>query len=280
MKGSTKREIAHLLRRTGFGPSEDELDSYAGLGFDAAVDRILGGLETPPTMPSRPLNVYLPGAIQTAWLERMRSSQTPLGEKLALFWHGHFATSIRKVDDPKLMWDQLGLFRTLGGGRFRDLVAAVSRDPAMIRWLDGNSNRKGAPNENYARELMELFTLGRGVYTETDVREAARSFTGWGAEVGGFVFRKEFHDSGTKRVLGRSGDFDGEDVVDVITSRPECATFVSRKLIGFFSIPIRRIATSSRSPRPSRRPTGESPTSFVRSSWLRRFGPSVRIARS
>src|SRR5262245_14211614 len=171
-KSATDREIGHLLRRAGFGPTSEDLDAYRRLGFDGAVDRLVAGLDepAPPEPPS--FNPYLPGAIASAWLERMHSSRTPLAERLALFWHGHFAPSIRKVDDPKLMWGQLKVFRALGGGPFAELAAAVSRDPAMIRWLDGNSNRAGAPNENYARELMELFTLGRGVYTETDVREA------------------------------------------------------------------------------------------------------------
>jgi uncharacterized protein (DUF1800 family) len=232
-----RREIGHLLRRAGFGPSEAELRAYEALGFERAVERLVAGLSAPAPADPAGLNVYLPGAAGAAWLERMRASETPLAEKLALFWHGHFATSVRKVEDPKLMWQQLRTFRALGGGRFRDLVAAVSRDPAMIRWLDGNSNRKGAPNENYARELMELFTIGRGNYTERDVREAARAFTGWGAEVSGFVFRREFHDDGAKTVLGSTGAFDGDGVVEVVTSRPECARFVSRKLLVFFSHP-------------------------------------------
>jgi uncharacterized protein (DUF1800 family) len=231
------REIAHLLRRAGFGPSAAELDEYAALGFERAVDRLVAGLDAAPPADPPGLNVYLPGAITAAWLERMRASKTPLAEKLALFWHGHFATSVRKVEDPKLMWEQLRTFRALGGGRFRDLVVAVSRDPAMIRWLDGNSNRKGAPNENYARELMELFTLGRGNYTERDVREAARAFTGWGAGTGGFVFRREHHDAGAKTVLGQTGDFDGDGVVRVVTSHPACARFVARKLLAFLSHP-------------------------------------------
>src|SRR5262245_16699828 len=197
-KESNRREIGHLLRRAGFGPSEAELRAYEPLVFERAVERLLAGLAAPAPADPAGLSVYMPGATGAAWLERMRSSETPLAEKLTLFWHGHFATSVRKVEDPKLMWQQMRTFRTLGGGKFRDLVAAVSRDPAMIRWPDGNSNRKGAPNENYARELMELFTIGRGSYTEQDVREAARAFTGWGAEVSGFAFRREYHDDGTK----------------------------------------------------------------------------------
>jgi uncharacterized protein (DUF1800 family) len=232
-----QRQIGHLLRRAGFGVSAEELDMYSSLKYEAAVDRLIGGLDEPVPKDAPGFSPYAPGAISAAWLERMRAAKAPLAEKLALFWHGHFATSIRKVDDPDLMWRQLTLFRTLGAGRFGDLVTAVSRDPAMIRWLDGNSNRKGNPNENYARELMELFTLGRGTYTEHDVREAARAFTGWGADVKGFAFRAEYHDSGAKTVLGETGAFDGADVVKIVTSRPESARFVSRKLLAFFAVP-------------------------------------------
>ncbi len=236
-KQSPERDIAHLLRRAGFGPSQDELDTYTPLGFERAVDRLIAGLSEKPPADPPGFSVFAPGAANAAWLERMRTSTTPLAEKLTLFWHGHFATSVRKVEDPKLLWRQIASFRALGAGRFSDLVAGVSRDPAMIRWLDGNSNRKGAPNENYARELMELFTIGRGNYTETDVREAARAFTGWGAENGVFVFRPEYHDSGSKSLLGETGNLDGDDVVRIVTGRPECARFISRKLIAFMSHP-------------------------------------------
>jgi uncharacterized protein (DUF1800 family) len=232
----SQRQIGHLLRRAGFGPSAIDLEAFSSLSYEAAVDRLIAGLDAPAPKDPPGFSAYAPGAIQATWLERMRGTTAPLAEKLALFWHGHFATSIRKVDDPDLMWRQMALFRTLGAGRFRDLVTAVSRDPAMIRWLDGNSNRKGNPNENYARELMELFTLGRGNYTERDVREAARSFTGWGAEVKGFAFRAEYHDAGSKTVLGETGAFDGADVVRVVTARPECARFLSRKLLAFFAV--------------------------------------------
>ncbi|MCC6744308.1 MAG: DUF1800 domain-containing protein [Acidobacteria bacterium] len=236
-KSTSTREIAHLLRRTGFGPSRSELDSYAALGFERAVDRLVSGLAAPPSADPPGFSVYAPGAAAAAWVDRMRTSASPLAEKLALFWHGHFATSVRKVEDPKLMWKQVALFRSAGAGTFPALVASVSRDPAMIRWLDGNSNRKGAPNENYARELMELFTIGRGNYTERDVREAARAFTGWGAESGVFKFRQEYHDPGPKTVLGETGAFDGDDIVRIVTSRPECARFISRKLVAFLSHP-------------------------------------------
>ena len=167
----------------------------------------------------------------------MLEGSAPLAEKLALFWHGHFATSNAKIQDPQLMWTQYRLFREQGAGSFADLLLAVSRDVAMIRWLDGNANRKGHPNENYAREVQELFTLGRGNYTEGDIREIARAFTGWGSRHHDFVFRAEFHDAGEKTVHGRTGTLGGEDVVKILTDLPACPTFLAGKLLRFFSHP-------------------------------------------
>ncbi len=237
MADTTTRNIGHLLRRAGFGATPLELDEYSSLGFASAVERLVAALETPPLLVPPADLLYLPGGLQSFWLEQMRASTSPLVEKLALFWHGHFATSIRKVEDPALMWKQVDTFRRLGGGRFVTLVGAVSRDAAMIRWLDGNSNRAGAPNENYARELMELFTLGRGNYTERDVREAARAFTGWGTQRGEFVTRREFHDAGQKTVLGQEGTHDGDAIVNIVTSNAACAPFICKKLLGYFSHP-------------------------------------------
>jgi uncharacterized protein (DUF1800 family) len=180
---------------------------------------------------------YEPGAVQQAWLDRMVKGRAPLAEKLALFWHGHFATSDAKIQEPALMWRQYGLFRERGAGRFQALVEDVSRDVAMIRWLDGNANRKGTPNENYARELQELFTLGIGNYTETDVREVARAFTGWGSRHHEFVFTLEFHDAGPKTIHGETGAFDGADVVRILASKPACRAFLAGKLLRFFCHP-------------------------------------------
>ena len=135
------------------------------------------------------------------------------------------------------MWRQYQLFRERGARRFVDLVEAVSRDVAMIRWLDGNANRKGLPNENYGRELQELFTLGIGHYSETDIREVARAFTGWGSRHHEFVFTEAFHDRGKKTVHGQTGDWNGDDVVRIITSLPRCHEFVAGKLLRYFSHP-------------------------------------------
>jgi len=229
--------VGHLLRRAGFGLSPDDAAEWRKLGYKGAVRRLLDELDEPlpPDPPS--FDPYEPGSIQQVWLDRMASGKAPLAEKLAFFWHGHFATSDAKVQEPALLWRQYLLFRARGAGRFGPLALEVSRDVAMIRWLDGNANRKGAANENYARELQELFTLGIGNYTEKDIREIARAFTGWGSRHHDFVFTDEFHDHGEKTVHGKTGDLDGNDVVAILTALPACRRFVARKLLRFFSHP-------------------------------------------
>ena len=158
----------------------------------------------------------------------------PLREKLTLFWHNHFATSLAKVQDPALMFRQNCLLREHALGRFGPLLQAISRDAAMLVWLDSNSNVKGKPNENYARELMELFSLGVGHYTEKDIREAARAFTGWRTDGEGFAFDARLHDGGPKTVLGQTGAWDGGDVVRIVLEQPAAARFLVRKLYHFF----------------------------------------------
>jgi uncharacterized protein (DUF1800 family) len=228
--------VGHLLRRAGFGLSPADADDFRAMGFRGAVRRLLDELDTPAPDPDG-FDAYVPGAIQQLWLDRMVSGRAPLAERLALFLHGHFATSDAKISEPALMWKQYRLFREHGAGRFRTLVERVSRDVAMIRWLDGNANRKGSANENYARELQELFTLGIGNYTEGDVREVARAFTGWGSRHHDFVFTDDFHDHGEKTVHGETGDLDGDDVVRIVTGLPACRAFLARKLVRFFSHP-------------------------------------------
>ncbi|MHC4955266.1 MAG: DUF1800 domain-containing protein [Planctomycetota bacterium] len=232
-----KVAVGHLLRRAGFGVSTHDARGWYQLGYKGAVRRLLDELAEPPPVDPEGFDPYLPGAIQQVWLDRMISGENPLGERLAFFWHGHFATSDAKIQEPKLMWAQYRMFRESGAGRFKNLVENVSRDVAMIRWLDGNANRKGAANENYARELQELFTLGIGNYTETDIREIARAFTGWGSRHHDFVFTKSFHDAGTKTVHGQTGNLDGDDVVRIITSLPACHRFVATNLLQYFSHP-------------------------------------------
>src|SRR5262245_36651221 len=168
------------------------------------------------------------------WAERMLTTNRPLEEKMALFWHGHFATSEEKVRDYRKMLRQLELFQKHATGNFRDLLIGVARDPAMLAVLDAGVNVKGAPNENFAREIMELFTMGVGHYGEPDIREAARAFTGWNFADLAFVINREQHDDGDKMVLGRTGRFDGVGVLDLILAQPVTAEFVAAKIYRFF----------------------------------------------
>jgi uncharacterized protein (DUF1800 family) len=162
----------------------------------------------------------------------MLHTRSPLTERMTLFWHNHFVSSQQKVRYAKLMYEQNVLLRRHAGGSFGELLHAVAKDPAMVIYLDSASNRKGKPNENFAREVMELFTLGEGRYTEADVREAARAFTGWSIDPdsGDFRWRPALHDEGTKTVLGRTGNFDGDAVLDMLLARPQTAEFLVAKL--------------------------------------------------
>jgi uncharacterized protein (DUF1800 family) len=168
------------------------------------------------------------------WAQRMLTTNRPLEEKLALFWHGHFATSDEKVRDYRKMLQQLELFRTHGNGNFRDLLLGVARNPAMLVYLDAGENIKGRPNENFGREILELFTMGVGHYTETDIREAARAFTGWTNEGLKFVIKPELHDEGEKTFLGQRGKWDGVEVIDLILSQEVTARFIAGKLYRYF----------------------------------------------
>jgi uncharacterized protein (DUF1800 family) len=169
------------------------------------------------------------------WLHRLAFGEHPLQEKLTLFWHGHFVTSDKDERSASLMWKQNELLRQNAVGNFRTFVRAISRDPAMLDYLNNSQNRKAHPNENYARELMELFTLGIGNYTEQDVKEAARAFTGWAHDGDDFVYRKFDHDTGSKTFLGRVGNFDGDDIIDIVLSQHVAAKFVGTKLFRFFA---------------------------------------------
>jgi hypothetical protein len=168
------------------------------------------------------------------WAQRMLVSKRPLQEKVALFWHGHFAVHETKVRDYRKLERQLELFHRLGTGSFRELLHEVARDPAMLVFLDAGQNVKGAPNENFAREIMELFTMGPGHYTETDIREAARAFTGWNYRDLEFAVNVEQHDDGEKTVLGKRGRFDGDEVIDLVLEQPATAEFIAAKLYRFF----------------------------------------------
>ena len=239
---SERRRIAHLLRRAGFGATAEEMASYGQLGFEGAVQRLLDyqsvsnePLEAQVAAMEGQLDMTRLPSIQTIWLHRILHTTRPLEEKMTLFWHNHFATANYKVGNPPFMYAQNALFRGNALGNFRDLLYGVSRDPAMLRWLDSNANRRASPNENYARELMELFTMGVGNYSEQDVRESARAFTGWFFDRNqGFVFNRNQHDFGEKTFLGRTGAWDGDDIVDIILEQPVTAEFMARKFFTFF----------------------------------------------
>ncbi len=231
--------IRHLLRRAGFGASPDELQHYIKLGYEGSVEELLH----PQSVNDDELNRKLKmqafdftniDDLQRWWTYRMLSSKRPLEEKMTLFWHGHFATSDRKVKNPYAMYVQNMLFRKLCLGNFHEMLLAVSKDPAMIVWLDNQQNRKGKPNENYAREIMELFTLGIGNYTEKDIKEAARAFTGWQAPATGFFFNKGQHDYGEKTFFGETGKFNGDDIVRILVEQKATSQFLARKLCKFF----------------------------------------------
>ena len=168
------------------------------------------------------------------WADRMVATNTPLQEKMALFWHGHFAINESKVRDYRKLLVELELFQEMGTGSFRDLMVAVAQDPAMLSFLDAGVNVKGASNENFAREIMELFTMGVGNYSETDIREAARAFTGWNYVDLEFVINTEQHDADIKTFLGRAGDFDGVDIIDIIMEQPVTAEYIAGKIYRYY----------------------------------------------
>jgi len=175
------------------------------------------------------------GAIMTWWLNRMAYGPHPLQEKLTFFWHGHFTTSARDERAASLMWRQNELLRQYAAGNFNPFLHAISKDPAMLDYLNNSQNRKQHPNENYAREVMELFTLGIGNYTEDDVKEGARAFTGWTHDGDEFIFREFQHDYGEKTFLGQTGNFDGDNVLDIILQQPACPKFVAGELFKYLA---------------------------------------------
>src|SRR4051812_9770437 len=234
-----RKWAAHLYRRAAFGASRAELLEAERLGPGGTLDLLMKGRPDADDLGETLADAGRVAAGQGTealrgwWLYCMLQGGHPLREKLTLFWHDHFATSDAKVRSAELMFRQNCLFRGHALGKFGPFLQAVSRDPAMLYWLDSNRNVKGAPNENYARELMELFSLGVGNYAERDVKEAARAFTGWRAEGGRFKFDARLHDGGTKTVLGRTGNLDGGDVVGAVLERPAAARFLVRKLYRF-----------------------------------------------
>lgn len=227
---------AHLLRRSALGSTRAERQRAVDAGPRATVAALLAAPE-PAGAYAALLQALHPlesgedlAGCQALWLARLLHDPAPLREVLALFWHGHFATSVAKVGRPRLLVRQVETLRRQGAGPLLQLLAAVARDPAMIAWLDGNANRRHHPNENFARELFELFTLGRGAYDERDVLDAARAFTGWHEHDGAFRFVPGEHDDGEKQVLGRHGALDGDDVLAACVEHPACARHVAGRL--------------------------------------------------
>ena len=244
--------IAHLMRRAGFGASRQELEERAAKGYEATVEDLLHPEEQPP-IDDDILYRFMPGyegalgppINQAEWVYRMVNTQRPLEEKLALFWHQLFATGNSKVDNPPEITQQIAMFRRQALGSFRDLLVELAKNPAMIWWLDNNGNHNGAINENWGRELMELFALGVGNYSEDDIKEASRAFTGWtiapkiprnplGRFYWNFEYKPEDHDDGEKTFLGHTGNFNGEDIINILADQPATPRFLARHLYNFF----------------------------------------------
>jgi len=253
--------IAHLMRRAGFGANREQIGMHANAGYQNTVEALLypGEEDRMDDHLIRRFHPELsgmmgPNAPGQNWLYRMATTSAPLREKMALFWHGIFATGYAKVIHGKALSDQTRMFRTFGMGSFKDLIIQLSKDPAMIIWLDNQDNHNGAINENFGRELLELFTMGVGNYTERDIKECARAFTGWtianreymelrsqrdsdwpyGRIAWHFKYHPEDHDDGEKEFLGQRGRFNGEDIIHIICQQEATARFISRHLYSFF----------------------------------------------
>jgi uncharacterized protein (DUF1800 family) len=254
--------MAHLMRRAGFTATRMELEAYVSDGYESTVEKLLFPGE-PENMPDDMIRRYhvdqsemrqIEGA-GAYWLYRMITTKNPLEEKIALFWHGLFATGYAKLNQARVLLNQIDMFRRFGLGSFKTMLIELSKDPAMIIWLDNNDNHKGAINENYGRELLELFSMGIGNYSENDVKECARAFTGWtlknaeymavragkdsiwpyGRIAWQYQYREEDHDNGIKTFLGRTGNFNGQDIVGMIVEEIATARFLSTRLFQYFA---------------------------------------------
>jgi len=244
--------MAHLMRRAGFSARREELEKYVDQGYEATVEWLLNPqedngvdedivdryyIDIDDRRNSDPTNAW--------WLYRMINTANPLEEKMSLFWHGLFATAYEKIQNGRAVASQIDLFHQHCLGDFRTILVKLSRDPAMIIWLDNDTNHKGTPNENYGRELLELFSMGVGNYSEDDVKECARAFSGWtvanfnarypwGPYPMDFEYRPDDHDDGEKAFLGEQGRFNGEDIIDIIVRQPATGRFVADRLYNFF----------------------------------------------
>ena len=244
--------VSHLLRRAGFGASRKDVENYAQKEYEEIVEDLL----TPEKSPEYDVDFisrYFMGTVtsdsfgqtQAAWIYRMINTPRPLEERMTLFWHHLFATGWNKHEHAMTCVQQIDMFRTICLSDMTTILIALSKDPNMICWLDNSENHKDAPNENYGREIMELFSMGVGNYSEVDIKNAARAFTGWtftqciplypfGTYLSEFEFREDDHDYSEKTFLGEVGNFDGYDIIDIIVKQPATARFISRHLYNFF----------------------------------------------
>jgi len=258
--------MAHLMRRAGFSDPRWELEDRTTKGYEAVVEELLHP-ESQPAIDDELLYRMFPGyegaaappINQGEWVFRMINTKRPLEEKMALFWHQLFATSNSKVDNPPELTRQIAMFRQYGLGTYRDMLVELAKSPAMIFWLDNHGNHDGAINENWGRELLELFSLGVGNFSEDDIRDAARAFTGWtiapkiprnpmGRFYWEFEYKPEDHDHRIKTFLGHTGDFNGEDIVDIIVGQESTARFLARHLYKFFVADEPHVASWSVTP--------------------------------
>ncbi len=255
--------MAHLMRRAGFGATSEELEDFVDRGYETVVEDLLNPSGDRGVLPDDLIRRYHVDQSELRrldsagayWLYRMITTNAPLEEKLALFWHSLFATGYSKINQTRSLLNQIDMFRRAGLGSFRDILVELSKDPAMIVWLDNNDNHDGEINENYGRELLELFSMGIGNYTEDDIKEASRAFTGWtlrNAEYMSmlaskdsswpyshiawhFEFREHDHDTEEKEFLGQRGNFDGDEIVDIICRQDATARLVCTRLFQFFA---------------------------------------------
>lgn len=256
-QANVSQKMRHLVSRTGFGtPTLSEVMTLTPLSYEEAVEQLLKRIKTTPQTNPPPwiYQALQPNKFRQAnaqqkkdyrkkrrqkvqklkawWYFEMIDTYSPLTEKLTLFWHNHFTSSIKKIKWPRLMFEQNLMLRKYAAGNFRDLLTAIIRDPAMMLYLDNQTNKKGHPNENFARELLELFTLGEGHYSEKDIKEAARAFTGWKANrtQARFRFVARQHDYGIKTFMGKTGQWNGDDIIRIILEQPRLAEYISEKM--------------------------------------------------
>ena len=258
--GLTNRALAaHLSRRAGFGATPGELDSYCDIDYEQLVEELINKVDSSHISDHlifrRHVDLHtMQGHNAAYWAYRMISTDNPFVEKIALFWHGVFATAENKLNNIGSLTNQVDMFRRHGLGIYDDLLVELSKDPAMLIWLDNHTNHKDSINENYGREILELFSMGVGNYTEEDIKECARAFTGWTVKNGEYLsmmavkdsiwpygrilwhheYRDSDHDSGEKRFLGEDSDFNGDGVIGVICRQQATANFIARHLYNFF----------------------------------------------